>query len=140
MFSPDGRWLAYMSAESGRFEVYVRPFPGPGGKWQVSTAGGQYPTWSRTRRELFYESPDNRIMVAGYTVTGDSFQVAKPGVWSETPFAPRPRGGRSLGLHPDGTRFALAAVPDAQRMVKQDKIVFIFNFFDELRRLAPAAN
>ena len=48
-FSPDGRWLAYMSNESGRDEIYVRPFPGPGGKWQVSSAGGQGPTWSRTR-------------------------------------------------------------------------------------------
>jgi serine/threonine-protein kinase len=137
MFSPDGRWLAYMSNESGRDEIYVRPFPGPGGKWQVSTAGGLYPTWSRTRRELFYAAPDNRIMVATYTVAGDAFQSAKPSVWSETRFAPGPRG-RSFDLHPDGERFAIAPAPDAQSTVKQDKVVFIFNFFDELRRLAPA--
>src|SRR5262249_27986342 len=49
MFSPDGRWLAYVSSESGQNEVYVRPFPGPGGKWQISTGGGSYPTWSRTK-------------------------------------------------------------------------------------------
>ncbi len=53
-FSPDGRFLAYSANESGRFEVYVRPFPGPGGKWQVSTTGGRWTTWSRSRRELFY--------------------------------------------------------------------------------------
>ena len=136
MFSPDGRWLAYQSNESGRNEIYVRPFPGPGGKWQVSTAFGSTATWSRTRRELFYSGPGNQIMVATYTVDGDAFQAAKPNVWSETKFASRPRQ-RSLDLHPDGERFALAAAPDAQSAVKQDKVVFIFNFFDELRRLAP---
>ena len=52
-FSPDGRWLAYASNESGRFEVYVRPFPSAEGKWQISTDGGTYPTWSPKRNELF---------------------------------------------------------------------------------------
>ena len=136
MFSPDGRWLAYMSNESGRDEIYVRPFPGPGGKWQVSTAGGQSPIWSRTRRELFYSAPGNRIMVATYAMDGDSFQAAKPRVWSETPFASRPRQ-YPVDLHPDGDRFALAPAPDAQAEPKQDKVVFIFNFFDELKRLSP---
>src|SRR5258706_2718859 len=56
VFSPDGRWLAYMSLESGGPEVYVRPFPGPGGKWQVSTGGGVMPVWSRNGRELFYRT------------------------------------------------------------------------------------
>src|SRR4029453_8678885 len=62
MFSPDGRWLAYASTESGQYEVYVRPFPGPGGKWQISTNGGVYPTWSRTRHELLYRN-GQQIMV-----------------------------------------------------------------------------
>ena len=75
MFSPDGRWIAYQSNESGRLEVYVRPFPGPGGQWLVSTDGGTYPTWSRTRHEIFYASPDNRLMVASYGVEGDSFKA-----------------------------------------------------------------
>src|SRR5262249_48758082 len=57
MFSPDGRWIAYYSDESGNYEVYVRPFPGPGGKWQISTTGGTYPVWSRTRHELLYRTP-----------------------------------------------------------------------------------
>jgi len=81
-FSPDGRWLAYSSNESGRNEVYARPFPGPGGKWQVSTAGGLLPTWSRSRRELFYMVDDGTIMVAGYIVEGDSFRAEKPRAWS----------------------------------------------------------
>ncbi|HEV2063816.1 MAG TPA: hypothetical protein VGS00_04635, partial [Thermoanaerobaculia bacterium] len=61
-FSPDGRWLAYTSLESGRWEVYVAAFPGPGGRWQVSTAGGYHPQWRRDGKELFYISDDRRIM------------------------------------------------------------------------------
>jgi serine/threonine-protein kinase len=139
MFSPDGRWLAYFSNESGRPEVYVRPFPGPGGKWQISTDGGLFPTWSRTRRELYYGTPgQNKIMVASYTVDGASFRADKPRVWSSGSFTFRPRQ-RPFDLHPDGNRFALATPPEAQTAAKQDKVVFIFNFFDELRHLAPAS-
>jgi Tol biopolymer transport system component len=61
-FSPDSRWLAYASNESGRYEIYVRTFPEAGGKWQVSTAGGRQPRWRRDGRELFYVAPDTRLM------------------------------------------------------------------------------
>jgi hypothetical protein len=61
-FSPDGRWLAFASNESGRYEIYVRSFPELGGKWQVSTAGGAQPRWRQDGRELFYVAPDNRLM------------------------------------------------------------------------------
>jgi serine/threonine-protein kinase len=135
MFSPDGRWIAYSSNESGRAEVFVRPFPGPGGKWQISTAGGSTPAWSEKRHELFYLAPDNRIMVASYTVEGDSFKADKPRLWSEQPILPLLRL-RSFDLHPDGERIA-AAVPTGQPEEKLDKVTFIFNFFDELRRIAP---
>ncbi|MGH9774971.1 MAG: protein kinase domain-containing protein [Candidatus Acidiferrales bacterium] len=74
-FSPDGKWLAYSSAESGRWEVYVSPFPGPGGKWQVSTGGGWFPRWRHDGRELFYVSPDNKIMSAEVKTSGSSFVV-----------------------------------------------------------------
>jgi serine/threonine-protein kinase len=134
-FSPDGRWLAYTSDESGRFEVYVRPFPGPGGKWQVSTAGGGWPTWSRSRRELFYVVEDGRIMVAGYTAEGDRFDVDKPRVWS--PGLVRWFGGRTYDLHPDGERVAVLKASGDEAEDKRDRIVFIQNFFDELRRIAP---
>jgi len=138
MFSPDGRWLAYHSNESGRTEVFVRPFPGPGGKWQISTAGGAYATWSRTRHELFYMTPDNQIMVASYTVEGDSFRSDKPRLWSEHPIQRRPRL-RSFDLHPDGERLAVSVTTETPADAPRDKVVFIFNFFDELRRIAPAA-
>jgi Tol biopolymer transport system component len=61
-FSPDGRWLAYASNESGRYEVYARSFPDAGGKFQLSTGGGIYPRWRRDGRELYYITPDNRMM------------------------------------------------------------------------------
>ena len=135
MFSPDGRWIAYLSSESGRTESYIRPFPGPGGKWQLSPNGGDDVTWSRVANEIFFAAPDNRIMVAGYTVQGDSFTVDKPRVWSEGRFATRPRTpSRDLDFHPDGKRVALA--PGTTREAsRQDKVVLVFNFFDEVRRV-----
>jgi serine/threonine-protein kinase len=141
-FSPDGRWIAYQSNETGRPEVFVRPFPNPGGKWQISTDGGSYPVWSKARHELLYASPDNRIMVVSYTASGDSFVADKPQLWSEVRFLPRFRGpgaglGRPFDLHPDGNRVALATARDNEDTTKQDKVVFVFNFFDELRRIAP---
>jgi hypothetical protein len=141
----DQRWLAYFSYEFARDELYVRPFPGPDGKWQIPTAGGSEAgparpghatTWSPTRNELFYTTADNRIMVVPYTADGDVFRAAKPRRWSETRFMPRPRQNH-IALHPDGDRFAVATVSEAQANAKQDKLVFIFNFFDELRRIAP---
>jgi serine/threonine protein kinase len=62
IFSPDGRWLAYASNESGHFEIYVQPFPGPGGKWQISTSGGTQPRWARGGKELFFVAPGGKIM------------------------------------------------------------------------------
>lgn len=136
MFSPDGRWLAYSSNESGRTEVYVRPFPGPGGKWQISKGGGNLPTWSRSKRELLY-GLDGRIMAASYTVEGDSLRVETPRLWTEGRYQTR-GSRRRFDLHPDGERIALA--PDSPTSIgaKQDQVVLIFNFFEELRRIAPA--
>ena len=81
-FSPDGRWQAYNSNESGLYQVYVRPFPGPGGRWQISSAGGVYPFWSKDGHELFFRGlSDGTLMVAGYTASGSSFTPAKPQAW-----------------------------------------------------------
>ncbi len=137
MFSPDGKWLAYQANDLGRFEIYVRPFPGPGGMWMISTAGGITPTWSRTRRELLYRNPENQLMVAAYTASGDLFRAEKPRLWAEGYIGPQ-TGQRSFDLHPDGERVAVApelGSPDRP----QHRLVFILNFFDELRRGAPAA-
>ena len=116
----------------------MRPFPGPGGKWQVSTEGATIPMWSRPRHELLYYTLDQKIMVAPYTVDGDSFRADKPRPWSEAPLPARPPGPRAFDLHPDGQRFAVIGAPPGQAEVRQDKVVFILNFFDYLRRIAPA--
>jgi serine/threonine-protein kinase len=135
-FSPDGRWLAYQSSESGSYEVYVRPFPGPGGKWQVSTGGGYLPKWSRNGRELFYRTPDNKIMVVTHTATGDSFHADKPQLWSPGQFTDR-GNAYNFDLHPDGKRFAVLKAPGTEQAAAVNKVSFIFNFFDELRRKLP---
>ena len=137
-FSPDGRWIAYASLESGSPEVYVRPFPGPGGKWQISTGGGVYPEWSRNGKELFYRTSDSKIMVVSYTASGDSFHADKPRLWSPGQFTTR---GTALNyaLHPDGKRFAVLKAGNAETAPPPIKSVsFIFNFFDELRHKVPS--
>lgn len=138
MFSPDGRWIAYRSNETGKSEIYVRPFPaGRGGKWQISTAGGLYGIWSNNGRELFYETADNRIMVVNYTVTNDSFVPGKPRVWSEKQVFYA--GSANLALAPDGKRFAVFPIPEAAAPGKGSvHVTFLLNFFDELQRRIPA--
>jgi hypothetical protein len=136
MFSPDGSWIAYQSLESGLIEVYVRPFPGPGGKWLISSGGGAFPTWSRTRHELFYGTPDHQIMVAAYTVEGDVFHAEKPRLWSDKRYVLR-GGIRPFDLHPDGERFALSPTVESLGGGKHDHVTVVFNMFDELRRIAP---
>ena len=139
MFSPDGRWLAYSSDESGQQQVYVRAFPGSGSLQQISNDGGAFPSWSRTRPELFFRDPNTQqIMTVSYTATGDAFRADKPRVWSPGLSLARPRL-RPYALHPDGNRVALASRSDPQTTARADRVVFVFNFFDELRRLAPVS-
>jgi serine/threonine-protein kinase len=134
-FSPDGRWIAYAANESGRFEVFVRPFPGPGGKWQISTAGGFNPIWSRTGKELFYTSNNGGIGVASYTVNGDSFAASQPRVWSEK----APPLPANPDLMPDGKHFVVLLPPSsANTTERQTHVTFLLNFSDELRRKVPA--
>jgi Tol biopolymer transport system component len=137
-FSPDGRWLAYQSNESGTFEVYVRPFPGPGGRWQISMGGGLYPVWSRDGRELLFATLDQRVMAVGYSVSGDSFAAGKPRVWSGTRLL-NVAGAQVYDLAPDGKRLAaILASDDASAQKLPTHLTFLLNFFDELRRRAPA--
>ncbi len=132
-FSPDGHWLAYMSNESGHYQVYVRPFPGPGGKWQISTGGGVFPEWSPNGREIFYRTLENKIMVAAYTATGDSFRAEKPRSWSDVQIFDLGYFERDFALHPDGGRIAVLKAP-AEAQSGVTKVTFIFNFFHEIRR------
>jgi serine/threonine-protein kinase len=135
-FSPDGRWIAYASDESGRFEVYVRALSASSsageGKWPISNSGGGFAAWSPNGRELLYRS-GNRIMTVGYTVSGDSFVAEKPRVWAENV-----RALAGFDLAPDGNRVAVFVPVVTREAPKQEhSVVFVLNFFDELRRRAP---
>jgi serine/threonine-protein kinase len=137
-FSPDGRWMAYVSAESGNSDVFVRPFPGPGGKWQVSTGGGGFPIWSRNGRELFFVGPDQHIMVTSYTVTSNTFTPRTPRIWSEKRFV-NPVTESPYDVAPDGKRFAvILPTEDAREEKLVTGVTVVVNFFDELRRRWPA--
>jgi serine/threonine protein kinase/Tol biopolymer transport system component len=136
-FSPDGRWMAYVSLASGNPEVFVRPFPRPGGRWQISTGLGGYPLWSRNRHELFFVGPDQRIMVTSYTAVGDSFDFRPPRVWYEKGLG---KFAESINydLAPDGKRFAVILDTEEARESKPiTSITVLVNFFDELRRRWP---
>jgi serine/threonine protein kinase len=138
-FSPDGRWIAYTSDESGSFEVYVRPFPETtaAGKWQISSGGGQVPVWSRDGKNLFFETLDNKIAVAGYTAKGDTFSASKPHIWFDKQiYAPTSDG--NFDVAPDGRK--IVTIMPQQSTGESGgavHVTFLLNFFDELRRRAP---
>jgi hypothetical protein len=130
-FSPDGRWIAYMSDESGRYEIYIQPYPGPGGKVQVSTNGGEKALWNPNGRELFYRLGSQFY---GVDVTlGAEPVVGKPRILFDGPFPNIP--GYSHDIAPDGQRFLVAEEPGYFRALTE--LIVITNFFDELRRRDP---
>jgi eukaryotic-like serine/threonine-protein kinase len=137
-FSHDGRWLAYGDAEAGSYEVYVRAFPDNGAKVQISNAGGTWPVWSRNGHELFYSAEDRRIMVANYTVKGESFVADKPRVWSGKQLANLGLGA-NFDLAPDGKRFmVLMSAESPEPRETQNHVTLVVNFFDEVRRRMAA--
>ena len=139
--SPNGKWIAYESDESGRYEVYVRPFPtlpgGAGGKWQISTTGGALPIWSRNGRELFFQNSEHRIMVTDYELKNESFVPGIPRLWSDQRV--RNLGGiPNYDLAPDGKSFAIFPELKPTTEEKGDvHVAFLLNLFDELRRRVP---
>jgi len=135
-FSPDGRWLAYASDESGRPEVYVQPYPGPGGKWQISTDGGTEPLWNRNGRELFYRSGSK--MMAVETTTQPSFAAGKPRVLFEGQYLASvfPSSGGAYDVSADGQRFLMVKETEAaSRSTAQIHVVL--NWVEELKRRVP---
>jgi Tol biopolymer transport system component len=127
VFSPDGRWIAYVSDESGRYEIYVRPYPGPGGKWQISTDGGEHVVWSRDGKEIFYRNAQ-KWMSAAVTLEPD-FSADKPHLLFEGPYAMI--SIQSYDATPDGQRF-LVLEPVEQEPVTHLNVVL--NWFEELKR------
>jgi Tol biopolymer transport system component/predicted Ser/Thr protein kinase len=133
-FSPDGRWLAYISDESGRFEIYVQPYPGPGGKWQISTEGGTEPVWNRNGRELFYRS-GGKMMAVDIT-TQPTFASGKPRMLFEGQYSPAPGTANNFDVSSDGQRF-LMIKPNEAGEAAPTQINVVLNWFEELKQKVP---
>jgi serine/threonine-protein kinase len=141
-FSPDGRWLAYVSTETGRAEVFVASFPPGGGKWQVSDGGGAQPLWSGDGRELFFRT-DEGIMSVRVSTEGESFLATRPEVVFEGNFLGGIRGVLLPGFNfPDyevaanGDRFVMFQGTTEGALATEAKVVL--GWFEELQRLASA--
>ena len=133
-FSPDGRWVAYISNESSRNEIYVQPYPGPGGKWQISTDGGTEPAWNPNGRELFYRSGDK--MLAVDITTQPSFAAGKPRLLFQGPYLPSPATSSNYDVSLDGQRF-LMVKPNEQEQTAPTQINVVLNWFEELKQKVP---
>jgi eukaryotic-like serine/threonine-protein kinase len=135
-FSPDGRWLAYASGESGRLEIYVQPYPGPGGKWQISTDGGNEPQWNHNGRELFYRNGEKMMAVDVSTHAG--FAVGRPRLLFEGRYVATVGGysRANYDVSADGQRF-LMLKPVEQGQTAPAQISLVLNWFEELKRKVP---
>ena len=131
--SPDGHWLAYTSDESGRMEVFVQPFAGPGRRSQISNDGGAEPVWSRDGRELFYLNGDK--MMAVEITTTPAFKAGTPRLLFEGRYRPGPTDVAGYDVTSDGQRFL--RVQPVHPDPPTNQIHVVLNWFEELRRLVP---
>ncbi len=135
-FSPDGRWVAYTSNESGQYEIYVQPYPGPGPKWQISTDGGFDPRWSRSGRELFYRQ-GIKLMAVDVELK-PTFRAGRPRALFEGPYLHEGIDvGTTYDVSPDGTRFLMINPDPAESGPAQVKVVL--NWFEEVKRRVAGA-
>jgi len=136
--SPDGRWLAYEANDSGRFEIYVRPFPAVNsGRWQVSTTGGTRPIWAPSGHELVYVSPTGALMGVG-VARGPSWAATTPTlVVKEGYFTNLNWWGRSYDVSPDGQRLLMIKEGGADGTAAPVSIIVVQNWVEELKRLVP---
>ena len=133
--SPDGRWIAYSSDESGREEIYVRSFPNPSGKWKISLAGGTEPLWARDGKQLFYRWQDQAWaldvrMDRGFTPDKPRLLFDQPGYRMSNPL-------RCWDISLDGQRFLMVKL-DERKPQPVTEMILVQNWFEELKRLAPA--
>jgi eukaryotic-like serine/threonine-protein kinase len=135
--SPDGRWLAYQSNESGQDEIYVRPFPSANsGRWQISSSGGRTPVWARSGKELFYRALDGAVLGVGVEVTDRAtFRASTPAKLVEGPYLTST--GRDYDVSPDGHRFLMIKQVATDATSAPREIVVVQNWLEELKRLVP---
>ena len=133
-FSPDGRWVAFLSDESGRDEVYVQPYPGPGPRTLVSTEGGVEPVWSRDGTELFYRQPDLPGLMGVQVTTEAEFRAEPPQALfgGRFNFFPPIVGAANYDVSPDGQRFLMVTPTPGPEGIR-----VVTNWIDELARLVP---
>ena len=129
--SPNGRWMAYVSDESGQQEIYIRGFPAQGGKWQISTEGGTVPRWNPNGRELFFRQGDKLMAVD--VRTDRELSLGKPGELFERS-SPR----RQYDVDKDGQRFVMADTSVSRKAPTQ--LILVQNWAEELKRLVPTQN
>ena len=131
-FSPDGRWLAYASLESGRMHIYVRAFPGPGGKWQISSGNGpnRAPAWSADGNSLYYWTPSSIIEVP-IAVEGDSLRAGKLEVVLEGTYRP------PFGVARDGRFFLIRGGQGDAQQAEISHVTLVLNWLEEVKRLVP---
>ena len=136
--SPDGRWLAYEANDSGRFEIYVRPFPEVNsGRWQVSTTGGTRPIWARSGQELVYVSATGALMGVG-VARGPTWAATTPTlVVKEGYFTNLNWWGRSYDISPDGQRFLMIKEGGVDGTAAPASIIVVQHWVEELKRLVP---
>jgi serine/threonine protein kinase/Tol biopolymer transport system component len=132
-FSPDGRWIAYVSATLGATDVFVRPFHQPGGTRKISTGGGRFPVWSRNGRDLLFLGPDQRLRVISYSAAGSSFSPGAPRLWSNLQIADLGVNA-SYDVAPDGKRVAAILNPDPAGANSAPRLTVVVHFSNELRR------
>ena len=131
--SPDGHWLAYVSDESGRAEIFIRPFPGPGATTQMSTQGGTEPVWSRDGRELFYLHGDK--MMAVTVAAGAVLSAGSPRLLYEGHYDTTVVNSSSYDVSPDGQRFLRSQLPEVGHNSTQIDVVI--NWLEEVKARVP---
>jgi serine/threonine-protein kinase len=126
--------VAYPSDESGRHEIYIRPYPGPGAKWPISTDGGTEPVWNPTGRELFYRR-GNKMMVVDVAAR-PVFAAGRPRLLFTGDYVPAETTYPNYDVSPDGRRF-LMVQRSAREHATPSQIVVVLNWHEELKRLVP---
>jgi hypothetical protein len=129
-FSPDGNWLAYQSDRSGRFEVYLRPFPKSDREWKISTGGGQGPRWRGDGRELYFVAPDGNLMAAGVR-TGETVEAGVPAPLFKASMTPDPLTPTPYDVTADGQRFLVLVQSEN---TSQPSLTVTTNWLAKVRR------
>ena len=137
--SPDGRWMAYFSDETGDWELYVRPFPDVNkGKWQISTGGGDSPRWSPDGREIFYLNSTGDSVMAVPVETEPTFSAGKPRMLFQKIFVAGWQESLPYDIHPDGKRLLMIKPSTGDATVTgPHKITIVLNWFEELKQRVP---